>query len=49
MARELELPLGTVKKRVRLGMQKLRAALTEEPADADEGADTPRLRLIADR
>jgi RNA polymerase sigma-70 factor (ECF subfamily) len=49
MARELELPLGTVKKRVRLGMQKLRAALTEEPADADEGADAPRLRLIADR
>jgi RNA polymerase sigma-70 factor (ECF subfamily) len=42
MARELDLPIGTVKKRVRLGMQKLRAALTHEPADA------PRLRLIAD-
>jgi RNA polymerase sigma-70 factor (ECF subfamily) len=43
MARELDIPLGTVKKRVRLGMQKLRAALAHEPADA------PRLRLIADR
>jgi RNA polymerase sigma-70 factor (ECF subfamily) len=43
MARELDIPLGTIKKRVRLGMQKLRAAL------ADERADGRRLRLIADR
>lgn len=42
MARELDIPLGTVKKRVRLGMQKLRATLS------DEYADVPRLRLIAD-
>lgn len=42
IARELDVPLGTVKKRVRLGMRKLRTALGEEQADA------PRLRLIGD-
>jgi RNA polymerase sigma-70 factor (ECF subfamily) len=42
MARELDLPLGTVKKRVRLAMQKLRTAL------CDESTDAPRLRVIAD-
>ncbi len=42
MARQLGIPLGTVKKRVRLGMQKLRASLA---ADASE---QPRLRVVAD-
>lgn len=32
IAQKLDIPLGTVKKRVRLGMQKLKVALTEEPA-----------------
>lgn len=41
MARTLALPLGTVKKRVRLGMQKLRAALDDERAVA-------HLRVVVD-
>ena len=42
IARALALPLGTVKKRVRLGMQKLRHALV------DERTTTPRLRVLVD-
>jgi RNA polymerase sigma-70 factor (ECF subfamily) len=42
MARQLELPLGTVKKRVRLAMQKLRNALDAEVQDG------PRLRVVHD-
>jgi DNA-directed RNA polymerase specialized sigma24 family protein len=42
MSRDLGLPLGTVKKRVRLALRKLRSAL----GGAEEGA--PRLRLVSD-
>ena len=42
MSRSLEVPLGTVKKRVRLGLRKLRAAMTGETDAA------PRLRVVAD-
>jgi RNA polymerase sigma-70 factor, ECF subfamily len=40
MARQLDLPLGTVKKRVRLAMQKLRKVLEVEVQDA------PHLRVV---
>jgi RNA polymerase sigma-70 factor (ECF subfamily) len=43
MSRALEVPLGTVKKRVRLGLRKLRMALS---GSADEAA--AHLRLVAD-
>jgi RNA polymerase sigma-70 factor, ECF subfamily len=36
IAEHLDLPLGTVKKRVRLGMQKLRVALTHAEAPGDQ-------------
>lgn len=42
MAHELGIPLGTVKKRVRLGMQKLRTAYGQEQPDGT------RLRLVRD-
>lgn len=42
MARALALPLGTVKKRVRLGMQKLRLAFADERA-------TAHLRVVVDK
>lgn len=41
IARELGVPLGTVKKRVRLGMQKVRLALAD-------GQEAPRLRVVVD-
>ena len=42
MSRSLDVPLGTVKKRVRLGLRKLRVALT------GEGAAPSHLRVVAD-
>jgi len=43
MAEHLGVPLGTVKKRVRLAMQKLRQSL------AADGLETPRLRMVKDQ
>ena len=54
MARELGIPLGTVKTRVRLGMQKLRAVLTDGSHGADDSqqATAPaagaKLRVVVD-
>jgi RNA polymerase sigma-70 factor (ECF subfamily) len=46
IAAQLELPLGTVKKRIRLGMQKLRAAVAE--ADERPSGAARRLRVVAE-
>lgn len=43
MAEHLGIPLGTVKKRVRLAMQKLRQSL------ASNGFETPKLRMVKDQ
>jgi RNA polymerase sigma-70 factor, ECF subfamily len=51
IAKQRGIPLGTVKKRIRLGMQKLRRALADAEADLriqDVPEEAPRLRLVGD-